>query len=112
MSLLHQTEFGFVALVIGRQEIDWCFKNFSLQLSKRSLKSLYNHLQKIDPSQGMFTPEEKTFEVFFNSCKLTLLFDYFEFLEVLELVEEGLAAWELQQILTDAQVLSSRDLIS
>jgi len=76
------------------------FNNLSLRFTPRSLQRLRDQLLALDLSEGMFAPEEKRFELPFETYPITLHFDYYEVHEVLELIEEGLAQHELDQLLT------------
>jgi hypothetical protein len=76
------------------------FNNLTLRFTPSSLYRMRDQLMALDLSKGMFTPEEKRFEVSFETYPITLHFDYYEVHEVLELIEEGLAQYELTQLLT------------
>lgn len=104
MITLHQTESGYMARPTSGRQLLLHFNNLSIRITPRSLRRMRDYLRSMDMSEGMFNPEEKQFSVAFGSYPLTLHFDYFELQEVLELVEEGLAQYELAEMLEQAGV--------
>ncbi len=68
-------------------------------MSARSLSHLEQHLEELDYSSAMFKPEDRCFEVNFTSCRFSLLFNYFEIVELIELVGEGLAWHSVDSLL-------------
>jgi predicted dienelactone hydrolase len=100
MHTLHQTESGYMARPGEGRQLVLHFNNLSLRFTPRSLQRLRDQLLALDLSEGMFAPEEKRFELPFETYPITLHFDYYEVHEVLELIEEGLAQHELDQLLT------------
>ncbi|MEO0584181.1 MAG: DUF6686 family protein [Bacteroidota bacterium] len=104
---LHHTESGTIRLDESKNKCAIKFNNFGFELSLRSLKKLHQYLLQLDPNDGLFNPMDKCFEVCFSSGGMTLYFDYYEILEFTELIDDGLAQWQLRNLLTSSGITLS-----
>lgn len=104
MNTLHQTESGYMARPGEGRQLVLRFNNLSLRFTPSSLRRLRQQLQELDLTEGMFAPEEKRFDVSFDPYPVTLHFDFYEVHEILELIEEGLAQYDLNELLSQAGI--------
>lgn len=104
MQLLHKTEFGQASRTTAGRQIVLHFNQVSLRLTPLSLKKLGRHLQQIDLNQGIFTPEERVYEIAFATYPITIYLNYHEIYDLIELVDEALAQFELYDLLENAKV--------
>ncbi|MCI4671944.1 MAG: hypothetical protein MRZ79_27625 [Bacteroidia bacterium] len=110
MEVFFRNEGGHLVRCKKRGELRLCLGAVSLTLNKRTLIQLKTYLNNRDLKEAMFRPEEKCVDISWVKGKISLHLNYFEFLDVRELVEEGIAELKLASLLQGAGVCRPENL--